>query len=264
MDTSESEQAWKVGALAKATGLTIRALHHYDHIGLLSPSARTAAGHRLYTPDDVARLYRIRLLRGLGFPLEQIASVLEDPGWQLGAAVRRHLEHTKDKAAIAARLCRRLAVMADELDRQDHPASGQLFSTLEEMSMLDTTVHGLTGLLVYQDLTAAQDYLVRVYGLTAGPVTRDADGRAVLAEVHAGDQVIWLHPAARDYQSPRSLGAVTSMTVITVADADAHYARSVEAGAEILKAPVDQDYGVREYGARDPEGQLWYFHSPLD
>src|ERR1700733_13104684 len=55
---------------------------------------RTAAGHRLYTPDDVARLYRIRLLRGLGFPLEQIASVLEDPGWPLGHAVRRHLEHT--------------------------------------------------------------------------------------------------------------------------------------------------------------------------
>jgi DNA-binding transcriptional MerR regulator len=41
------EQAWKVGALAKATGLTVRALHHYDHIGLLSPSVRTAAGHRM-------------------------------------------------------------------------------------------------------------------------------------------------------------------------------------------------------------------------
>ena len=49
MDTSGSDQAWKVGALAKATGLTVRALHHYDHIGLLSPSMRTAAGHRLHT-----------------------------------------------------------------------------------------------------------------------------------------------------------------------------------------------------------------------
>ncbi len=55
---SGPEQAWKVGTLAKATGLTVRALHHYDHIGLLSPSRRTAAGHRLYTADDVARLYR--------------------------------------------------------------------------------------------------------------------------------------------------------------------------------------------------------------
>jgi MerR family transcriptional regulator, thiopeptide resistance regulator len=155
MDATRNDQAWKVGALAKATGLTVRALHHYDHIGLLSPSIRTAAGHRLYTADDVARLYRIRMLRGLGFPLGQIASMLEDPGWQLADSVRRHLEHTRDKAAIAARLCHRLAVMADELDRQDRPASDQLFSALEEMTMLDTTVHNVTGLLVYDDLVAA-------------------------------------------------------------------------------------------------------------
>src|ERR1017187_6971182 len=135
MDMSGSDQAWKVGALAQATGLTVRALHHYDHIGLLSPSMRTAAGHRLYTADDVTRLYRIRLLRGLGFPLEQIASVLEDPSWQLAASVRRHLEHTRDKAAIAARLCRRLTVMASELDRQDRPASGQLFSDRKSTSL---------------------------------------------------------------------------------------------------------------------------------
>jgi len=73
-----------------------------------------------------------------------------------------------------------------------------------------------------------------------------------------------LHPSGGDYRSPRSLGAVTSMTVVTVDDADEHYARSVQAGAEILKEPVDQAYGVREYGARDREGQLWYFHSPLE
>ncbi|WP_300609977.1 MerR family transcriptional regulator [Trebonia sp.] len=101
-------EAWKVGALARASGLTVRTLHHYDHIGLLSPSARTAAGHRLYTPADVARLYRITLLRSLGFPLEQIASALDDPEWQLAAAMRPHLEHTRERAAAAARLCGRL------------------------------------------------------------------------------------------------------------------------------------------------------------
>ena len=53
------------------------------------------------------------------------------------------------------------------------------------------------------------------------------------------------------------------MTAVAVADADAHHSRSVAAGAEIVEAPVDQPYGVRDYGARDPEGQLWYFHSPL-
>jgi MerR family transcriptional regulator, thiopeptide resistance regulator len=261
---SEQGQAWKVGALARATGLTVRALHHYDHIGLLSPSMRSSAGHRLYTPGDLARLYRISLLRGLGFPLEQIASVLDDPQWQLGPAVRRHLQHARESAVIAARLSSRLAAMAAELDRQDHPSVKQLFATLEDMTMLDGSVRGTTGLLVYDDLAAAHEYLVRVYGLTPGPITRDADGRAVHGEVRAGDQVIWLHPAGGEYKSPRSLGGVTSMTVVAVDDADTHHLRSVEAGASILKKPVSQPYGLREYGARDPEGHLWYFQSPLD
>jgi len=256
-------QAWKVGTLAKATGLTVRALHHYDHIGLLSPCRRTAAGHRLYTADDVARLYRIRLLRSPGFPLEQIAAALQDPEWQLAGAVNRHLLHTRRRAAIAARLCTRLASMAAELEKHDRPSWEQLFPTLEEMTMLDSTIHSTTGMLVYDDLAAAQEYLVRVYGLAAGPLQRDADGRAIHAEVRAGDQVIALHPAGKEYQSPRSLGGVSSMTVITVDDADAHHARSVQSGAMIVEEPVDQPYGVREYGARDPEGQLWYFHSPL-
>jgi DNA-binding transcriptional MerR regulator len=258
------EQAWKVGALAKATGLTVRALHHYDRIGLLSPSVRTAAGHRMYTADDVARLYRISLLRRLGFPLGQITSVLEDPEWQLAAAVQRHLKHTQERAATTARLCTRLVGLSAELDRHDHPSSTQLFSTLEEMTMLDGTIHSTTGLLVYDDLAAAQEYIVRVYGLTSGPLERDGDGRAIHAEVRAGDQVIWLHPAGRDYQSPRSLGAVTGMTVIAVDDVDTHHARSVQAGAVIVEEPVEQAYGVREYGARDLEGQFWYFHSALD
>ncbi|HEY5786001.1 MAG TPA: hypothetical protein VIT65_14615 [Microlunatus sp.] len=47
-------------------------------------------------------------------------------------------------------------------------------------------------------------------------------------------------------------------------EVDAHHARDVAAGAEIIESPVDQGYGVREYGARDPEGQLWFFHAPLD
>ncbi len=252
-----------MGTLAEATGLTVRALHHYDHIGLLRPSRRTAAGHRLYAAEDVARLYRIRLLRGLGFPLEQITAALQDPQWQLAAAVKRHLHHTKRRATIAARLCTRLASMAAELDKHDCPSWEQLIPALEEMTMLDGTIRSTTGMLVYDDLAAAQAYLVHIYGLAAGPLERDAAGRAIHGEVRAGDQVIGLHPAGQGYQSPRSLGGVSSMTVITVDDADAHHARSVQAGAVIVEEPVDQPYGVREYGARDPEGQLWYFHSPL-
>jgi MerR family transcriptional regulator, thiopeptide resistance regulator len=256
-------QTWKVGELAGVTGLTVRALHYYEQIGLLRPSRRTSAGHRLYDGADIARLYRISLLRRLGFPLEQITSVLEDPGWQLAAAVDRHLDQAQHRAAAAAGLCTRLAGLAAELARQDNPSAGQLFTILEEMIMLDGAARSTTGLLVYDDIAAAQDYIVRVFGLTPGPVERDGDGNLAMGEVRAGDQVIMLHPAGTAFQSPRSLGAVTGMTVITVDEADAHHARSVEAGAEIVEEPVDQACGVREYGARDPEGQLWYFHSPL-
>jgi DNA-binding transcriptional MerR regulator len=65
------ERRWKVGELARATGLTVRALHHYDELGLLVPSERTQAGHRLYGEDDVRRLYRVVALRHLGLPLSE-------------------------------------------------------------------------------------------------------------------------------------------------------------------------------------------------
>jgi MerR family transcriptional regulator, thiopeptide resistance regulator len=261
--TDQPEQAWRVGALAQAAGLTVRALHYYGQIGLLQPSARSAAGHRLYDADDVARLYRISLLRRLGFPLDQIASVLDDPRWQLSAAVDRHLADTQRQAAHAARLATRLASMAAELARQDSPSAEQLFSTLEEMAMTTSTIHSATGFLVYDDIVAAQEYLVRVFGLTPGIADDDAAGNPGYREVRAGDQVIALHPSGHGFRSPRAGGWVTGMTVVGVDDADAHHARSVAAGVEIVEEPVDQPYGVREYGASDLEGQLWYFHSPL-
>ncbi|MGQ0575410.1 MAG: MerR family transcriptional regulator [Pseudonocardia sp.] len=266
MSASEDDgvgRTWRVGPVADRTGLTVRALHHYDRLGLLTPARRTTAGHRLYDEADVARLYRIGLLRRLGFPLEQIGELLDSPHWQLRAAVSRHLDDLRRRIELALRLRARLSGMATALARHEAPSPDELFAILEEMTMLSATVHGTTALLVYNDLAAAQEYLVRVFGLTAGAVHHDGDGRAVHAEIRAGDQVIWLHPAAEEYRSPRDLGAATGMTVVVVDDVDAHHARSVAAGVEIVEAPVDQDYGVREYGARDLEGQLWYFHTPL-
>ena len=65
-----------MGELAKETGLSVRALHHYDEIGLLWPSRRTEAGHRLYEPSDVLRLQQVRSLKHLGFGLGRSGS-----GW---------------------------------------------------------------------------------------------------------------------------------------------------------------------------------------
>ena len=67
-----------VGEVAAMAGVTVRTLHHYDRIGLLSPSARSSAGYRLYAPDDLDRLHQVLLYRELGFSLEDVAELLAD------------------------------------------------------------------------------------------------------------------------------------------------------------------------------------------
>lgn len=66
-----SGRYWRIGELAEATGLTVRTLHHYEHIGLLAPAERTEGHQRLYDERDVRRLYRIRALRDLGLSLAE-------------------------------------------------------------------------------------------------------------------------------------------------------------------------------------------------
>ena len=62
--------AFTVGELAKLTGVTVRALHHYDELGLVRPSARSDAGYRLYDDADVMRLQQVLVYRELGLPLD--------------------------------------------------------------------------------------------------------------------------------------------------------------------------------------------------
>ena len=70
----------KVGELAKRAGLTVRTLHHYDSIGLLSLSARSASGFRLYGQEDVVRLHRIQASSNSAVRSLDIKTFLEEPG----------------------------------------------------------------------------------------------------------------------------------------------------------------------------------------
>jgi DNA-binding transcriptional MerR regulator len=81
--------SYPVGKVAGLAGVTVRTLHHYDEIGLLSPSARSAAGYRSYSDADLDRLQRILLYRELGFSLETIATVVNDPGTDAHAHLER-------------------------------------------------------------------------------------------------------------------------------------------------------------------------------
>ncbi len=74
--------SYSVGEVARLARVTVRALHHYDEIGLLRPSDRTPAGYRRYADTDLDRLQRILCYRELGFGLEEIAAILsagDDP-----------------------------------------------------------------------------------------------------------------------------------------------------------------------------------------
>ncbi|MBV9284541.1 MAG: MerR family transcriptional regulator [Acidimicrobiia bacterium] len=255
----------RVGELASATGLTVRTLHYYDEIGLLVASDRTEAGHRLYSDADVERLYPISLLRRLGLPLSEIGRALDDPAWDLQAAMAAHLGELDRRMEASARLRARLAHLVTST-QTDGPHSDDLLHVLEEMTMLDTTVQKRISILVYSDLGAAFEYLTRVFGLGPGQLFHDDEGNVVHGEIQAGDGVVWLHPEAAQWHlsSPQSLGAATASVAVMVDDVDAHFRHASSQGADVVCEPVDQPYGYREYDARDLEGHLWSFMKPLD
>jgi len=93
------EMALTVSQVAKLSGVSVRALHHYDEIGLLSPGARTDAGYRLYDDDDLQRLQQVLFFRELGFPLEQIQRIVTDRDFDLQAALRMQRQLLTEKAA---------------------------------------------------------------------------------------------------------------------------------------------------------------------
>ena len=120
-------------------------------------------------------------------------------------------------------------------------------------------------LLVYRDIERAQEFLVRAFGFERGPLERADDGSVVHGGVHHEGQVIWLHRVMdqEGWLAAETSTATTGELVVHVSDVDDHCARARAAGAEIEYGPMDQDYGVREYGTRDLEGRRWAFVSPL-
>jgi DNA-binding transcriptional MerR regulator len=85
-----------VGQVAQTFGVTVRTLHHYDQVGLLSPSERTRAGYRLYTADDLERLAKIVTYRRLDLPLDEVAALLRGDGSTL-EHLRRQRDAVMDK-----------------------------------------------------------------------------------------------------------------------------------------------------------------------
>ena len=128
-----------------------------------------------------------------------------------------------------------------------------------------TSVSRIIPVVVCEDIAATHDFLVEAFGFEAGGVQRDGEGRVVHGEVRGGDSVIWLHAVSTEHEltSPRMLPQASGGLVVHVDDVDAHFEQARQAGAKIDSEPVDQEYGQREYGARDPEGHRWWFATPI-
>jgi DNA-binding transcriptional MerR regulator len=91
--------AYTVGELARMSGVSVRALHHYDEIGLLRPSGRTEAGYRLYSAADAGRLRRILFYRELELSLDAIAEILADPDARDADHLRRQHRLLRERRA---------------------------------------------------------------------------------------------------------------------------------------------------------------------
>ncbi|HEY3571773.1 MAG TPA: MerR family transcriptional regulator [Thermoanaerobaculia bacterium] len=127
---------WKVGELAKRTGVSVRALHHYDEIGLLSPSHRSQAGYRLYTEIDVARLQQIRSLRALGFSLEEARDFLKRPEVTPDRVLRLHIAHLKEQIAAQQSLADRLEQVARRWRSDENVPTEEFLQIIEVTNMI--------------------------------------------------------------------------------------------------------------------------------
>ena len=142
MGTAESGQ-WSIGELAKACGVSVRTLHHYDEIGLLTASGRTPSGHRRYGEGDLRRLYRIRALHMLGIPLASITTALDGPGnddddlGSMRVLLDRQLRHVQQHAQQVQALQDRLGELLNRLDAPAMPTAAQFMSTLEMITVFE-------------------------------------------------------------------------------------------------------------------------------
>ncbi len=127
----------KVGKISKRTGISVRTLHYYDEIGLLSPSIRSEAGHRIYSEADLARLLQIKSLQHLGFSLEQVRGCLDDPQFSPTRVIAMHVARLEEQIAVHARLCDRLRAIAARLEKSQSASGEEFIQALEEINMIE-------------------------------------------------------------------------------------------------------------------------------
>ncbi|GAA1955295.1 MerR family transcriptional regulator [Kitasatospora viridis] len=123
------EEHLTVGRVAELADVTVRTLHHYDEVGLVQPSARTAGGYRAYSAQDVERLREVLAYRRLGFGLREIARLVDDPAGDAVARLRR-------LRGLLAEQRDRAAAMVTAIDRELQARAMGIRTTPEEQLMM--------------------------------------------------------------------------------------------------------------------------------
>jgi len=118
--------------------------------------------------------------------------------------------------------------------------------------------------LQYRDARAAIDFLCKAFGFEKNAVYEEPDGSIAHAQLTLGNGMVMLGSVKDSEYSkllvrPADAGGVTMSVYVVVDDADAHFARAKAAGATIVRKPITQDYGGRDYTCKDPEGHVWSF-----
>lgn len=122
-----SKHRLTVQAVAKLSGVTPRALHYYDEIGLLSPS-RGKGDYRMYSSEDLLRLQQILVYRELGLPLQRIKALMDEPGFSAETALVQQRAQLEEKAEAAVRM---LAAVDQALARLRGDARVELASLFD-------------------------------------------------------------------------------------------------------------------------------------
>ncbi|WP_437890789.1 MerR family transcriptional regulator [Phytobacter sp. V91] len=127
----------QAGVLARRAGITVRTLHHYETIGLLTPSARSAAGYRLYNLADVKRLHMIQVLIKSGMALAAITDYLAQETRPLDALLNEQISLLDMQMRNIATLREQLTSLRNTLSGGNEPDLESWLQTLELMKMYD-------------------------------------------------------------------------------------------------------------------------------
>lgn len=132
-----TERPFKVGEVARQTGVSVRTLHYYHEIGLLTPASGETSGHRLYRPADIERLLQIKSLQQLGLSLGEIRELLDRPDASLHKTIAEQLERLDEQIRAQQRLRERLKSILGKLQRAETVSVHDVLECLRETTNVE-------------------------------------------------------------------------------------------------------------------------------